>query len=320
MRIAFVGKGGSGKSTITSSFFLRLLEEKKTALLIDADLNIHIPSLLGVELPENKSLSKAINTTAIKTHLRGNSDRIESIKQMYKTTPPSEGVNHFRLRSDDYVLKNYATNIMSTGYLLAVGTYEDQEIGRSCYHTNLAIMENLLTFTCLENDQWIVADMVAGIDAFSNTLHAQFDLIVLIAEPTVEGVSVIEQYKKLSTASGMKNHVVILGNKVMDEDDAAYLAKSAGDIPYLGQIPFSSSLKNDRRKSATLSGEWAKSFLSDELFEAIKTETNEKKYTSEEYWERMFNLHRAYVSQDYVKNAVGDITNQIDSSYRPCIN
>ncbi|MGH9549742.1 MAG: hypothetical protein ACRD3W_10220, partial [Terriglobales bacterium] len=48
MKIAFVGKGGSGKSTLTS-LFIRYLQRNnnQSILAIDADLNMSLAGLLG---------------------------------------------------------------------------------------------------------------------------------------------------------------------------------------------------------------------------------------------------------------------------------
>lgn len=57
MRIAFVGKGGSGKITL-SAFFSQYIKDQAPVLVIDADLNMHLPSLLGFEeLPQEMHIS-----------------------------------------------------------------------------------------------------------------------------------------------------------------------------------------------------------------------------------------------------------------------
>lgn len=59
--------------------------------MIDADINMHLPSLLlGKAFPEEKYLSRSQNTTAIKTFLKGSNDRIQDLDSFRKTTPPAE--------------------------------------------------------------------------------------------------------------------------------------------------------------------------------------------------------------------------------------
>ncbi len=44
--------------------------------------------------------------------------------------------------------------------------------------------------------------MVAGVDAFANTLHAQFDLICLVVEPTKRSLEVFRHYLELAEEAG----------------------------------------------------------------------------------------------------------------------
>src|SRR4051812_7030725 len=106
-----------------------------------------------------------------------------------------------------------------------VGTYEPEDIGGGCYHGHLAILENLLSHLAPGPGDWVVCDMVAGTDAFANSLHAQFDAIVVVVEPTPESVTVARRYRELATAAGIADLVGFVGNKVADDTDLAYLRR-----------------------------------------------------------------------------------------------
>lgn len=49
MKIAFVGKGGSGKSTCAALFIHHLLRKKLAVIAVDADINTHLANLLGLK-------------------------------------------------------------------------------------------------------------------------------------------------------------------------------------------------------------------------------------------------------------------------------
>ncbi|MBO0849661.1 MAG: AAA family ATPase, partial [Pseudonocardia sp.] len=49
MRIAFVGKGGSGKTTLAALFTRYLAELGLSVLAIDADINQHLGQALGLD-------------------------------------------------------------------------------------------------------------------------------------------------------------------------------------------------------------------------------------------------------------------------------
>ncbi|MCX8008660.1 MAG: ATP-binding protein [Patescibacteria group bacterium] len=315
MRIAFVGKGGSGKSTITGLFFLHLVEQHLPVLCLDADLNIHIPKLLGVNIPSGQSLSTPKNVLAIRTYLKGNSSYIRSIDHFYKTTPPSTGVNLITVNSDNPIIKKFFYSYTNSSYVGIVGTYQDDEIGKSCYHTNLSICENILSFTKLNHNEWIVADMVAGIDAFSNTLHAQFDTLILVVEPTQESIHVFRQYQELAHSADIHNNLFVIGNKVEDSDDETFLKKNIPESIYLGFFPKYQILKKQRQENKPLSHDVLHYLNRDLLFKTQHVTEAHLKDPNERL-KKLHALHLSYIAQDYVRNAVGDISDQIDLTFR----
>ncbi len=314
MKIAFVGKGGSGKSTTTSLFIQYLLRNNKTVLAIDADINIHVSGLLGIERNPDLALSEHSNVALIRKHLKGDNNRIKDYKHIVKTTPPGKGSSLVSIDKEDYLIKKFAHKFADNGYYMFVGTYDSDEIGTACYHTNLAIFENILSHTVLKKDEWIVSDMVAGTDAFSNTLHAQFDAIILVIEPTPEGTSVYEQYMQLAKDAGVGENLYVVGNKIEDEADLEYLKQKIGD-KLLGGFMLKREIKQARQQDIPLDI----AILSEQelaLFERIVELIERKGEDREKKLHLLHELHKKYVAQDYIVNAYGDISDQIDVTFQ----
>jgi CO dehydrogenase maturation factor len=310
MRIAFVGKGGSGKSTVSSLFIQYLINKEKKVLAIDADINMHVSSLLGMKRNPDLALSEQDNAKQIRKYLKGQNNKIKNYKHIVKTTPPGIGSNLITLQDENDIIKKFSQKISDNSYYMFVGTYTSEEIGTACYHTNLAVFENILSHSVLKKDEWIVADMVAGTDAFSNTLHAQFDAIILVIEPTPEGVSVYEQYTKLASDAGVDKNLYVIGNKIEDETDLSYLKQKVGDR-LLGGFTLKKEIKQARQKDLPLNI----NILSNNEQNLLKSiiDLEEKKGVDHERKLRMLHeLHKKYVAQDYIINEHGDITSQID--------
>lgn len=85
--MAFVGKGGSGKTTLAALMARRLAAEP--LLAIDADINQHLAAALGAG-EEEAVLLPALgdHLDLIKRYLKGDNPRISCISSMVKTTPP----------------------------------------------------------------------------------------------------------------------------------------------------------------------------------------------------------------------------------------
>jgi CO dehydrogenase maturation factor len=309
LRVAFVGKGGSGKSTLAGLFIQKLRSQDEEVLAVDADINQHLAKLIDADLNQDKGLSRSENSSDIKEYLTEENDRVKSPSHVYKTTPPAEGSKLINFNEDDYILSKYGERPDEGTFFLHVGTYEEEGIGTSCYHTDLAVFENILSHLSLE-DEWLVTDMVAGTDAFSNTLHAQFDAIFLIVEPTPEGIEVYKQYRKLSKEAGMYENVYLVGNKVIDEEDREYLRENVED-EFLGFMEFSREIKKSRQRGKPVNPE----ILPENLFEKIREASEKSEMEDEKRLKRIHELHRKYAGQEYVVNAVGDITDQIDEEF-----
>lgn len=314
MRIAFVGKGGSGKTTGAALFSLFLSNNSHNVTVIDADINIHLSELLGFERSEEeKHLSNPKISASIKRHLIGKNNRIRNIEEFKKTTPPARGSNLFNpLDKEDFLIKNYALKSGNLN-LLTVGTYDKDSIGKSCYHLNLTILENILSHT-KDDFSFILSDMVAGTDAFANTLHSQFDALILIIEPTKKSLNVYEQYSTLAKEAGVFDNLFVIGNKVANEDDKTFIEKYIPIEKLIGCIPFSNYLKNHDKLGGKINlaelEEEVINFLMNMEKKLIDLGVNKK--------ERLFklhNLHLKYSSQESVISAFGDLTTQIDKSF-----
>src|SRR3954454_24559348 len=104
MQIAFVGKGGSGKTTLSSLFIRHLAAADAPVVAVDADINQHLGAALG--LPEDVAAAlpaMGARLPLIKEYLRGSNPRIVSADTRIKPTPPGRGSRLLRVREDNPV-------------------------------------------------------------------------------------------------------------------------------------------------------------------------------------------------------------------------
>lgn len=224
MRIAFVGKGGSGKTTLAALFTRYLAELGYPVLAIDADINQHLGQALGLA---DDQAPRALGSEMawLKNHLRGDNPRVPSAEMMIKTTPPGRGSRTVRLDQDDEVLRRHA--VASGGArLMVTGEFDSDDIGVSCYHAKTGAVELYLNHLHDGPGEYVVVDMTAGADAFASGLFSRFDLTVLVSEPTRRGVGVYRQYT--ANSEGHPIALRVVGNKVTDASDADYLRAQVG--------------------------------------------------------------------------------------------
>jgi CO dehydrogenase maturation factor len=231
MKIAFVGKGGSGKTTLSALFIRHLAAAGLPVIAVDADINQHLGPALGLTDTQAAQLpALGAHLPQIKEYLRGSNPRIGSADQMIKTTPPGAGSRLLRIVEENPIYAACARPVAldeGSVRLMVTGVFTEEDLGVACYHSKVGAVELLLNHLTDGPGEYLVTDMTAGSDSFASGLFTRFDLTFLVAEPTRKGISVYRQYKEYARDFGVALRVV--GNKVQSADDLAYLRREVGD-------------------------------------------------------------------------------------------
>ncbi len=236
MRIAFLGKGGSGKTTTSASFIRHASKSRPYVLAIDADVNAHLAGALALE-GEISQLGQLYSQ--LTGYLKGTRSDLGD-KPMIMTTPPSLQSNFVRCRPDDELIGKYALQQGNIA-LLTVGKYEQADVGSSCYHGKLSGAISVLHHLLDGDNDVVVADNTAGTDAVATSLWFAYDLRVVVVEPSKKSVQVYKDFIALLPELAATTYVV--GNKVEGAEDEAFLTAQVGADRLLGFIPLSRHLK-----------------------------------------------------------------------------
>lgn len=308
MKIAFVWKWWSWKTTLTSLFIKNLLSENKKVIAVDADINVWLASGLWIYVDNDKYLSKDSNVFSIRKKLIHNNDKILSVSHFVKTTPPTKKSYIIEFWDSDF-FDNFSSYSDEKIKFFHVWTYEKDEIWISCYHTHLSILENIVSHTNLNKNEFMVVDMVAWNDSFSNTLHSQFDVMFLIVEPTVESINMIKKFLELSNHSNESSKIIFIWNKIEDNDDLDFIKSSWINLNFY--FPYNKNFKKYRREWIMILDNDLKYKFNDilkYLDENIIIDKNKKLFD-------LYNLHKKYIELDYIKTPLWDLSNQIDLDF-----
>jgi CO dehydrogenase maturation factor len=228
MKIAFVGKGGAGKTTLAALFARHLAAASPGAplLAVDADINQHLAAALGLAEDEAATLpALGDHLPDIKQYLRGTNPRIASAAAMVKTTPPGRGSRLLRVDGPNPLYDGLVRPV--GGVRLAVtGPFAPDDLGVACYHSKVGAVELMLNHLVDGPGEYVVVDMTAGADSFASGLFTRFDLTVLVCEPTLRSTGVYRQYTGYAREFDVP--VVVVGNKVDDESDVDFLRVHVG--------------------------------------------------------------------------------------------
>ena len=242
MKIAFAGKGGSGKTTLSSLFIRHLAGQGLPVVAIDADINQHLAEALGAG---GQPPAMGAHLARIKEHLRGGNPRIPSAAAMVKTTPPGRGSRLLRPGGPDPV-HALAVGTPCGALLMAAGPFSDDDLGVACYHSKTGAVELYLNHLADGPGEYVVTDCTAGADSFASGLFTRFDLTVLVVEPTRKGVGVYRQWRDY--AAGCDVALAVVGNKVQTPADVAFLREHAGQdlLAWIGDEPAVRAMEQGR--------------------------------------------------------------------------
>jgi CO dehydrogenase maturation factor len=237
MRIAFLGKGGSGKTTTAGAFARWVALNKGSVLAIDADLNCHLGEVLGMD-GTPADLGQSFEEIA--QYVRGQREDLGD-KPIISTTPPSPKSTLIRPRPDDPLIARFC--IKKNGItFLRVGGFASEDTGASCYHTKLSSLCVLLNHMADAKNEYVVVDATAGIDTVATPLSVAYDLMVFVVEPTKKSIQVVLDYLEIDPLSREK--MVVVPNKVVDPKDLEYIAGQLGFLKLTGAITQSAALRD----------------------------------------------------------------------------
>jgi CO dehydrogenase maturation factor len=311
MRIAFVGKGGSGKTTTSALSGRYLASQKLPVMAIDADINQHLGLALGASAEVAASVPPlGIEIGKVKQYLRGSNSRIVSNEQMAKTTPPGRGSNLLSLQTPNPIWSHFERRINGVR-MLATGPFDEADLGVKCYHSKVGAVELILNHLLDVAGEYVIVDMTAGADSFASGMFTKFDLTVLVAEPTLKGVGVYQQYKHYAKDHDVK--LVVVGNKVETVEDVEFLRQHVGNdlLTWLERSNYVRSLeKGQRRDFAELEP------FNLEALKVIKRALDVVPKDWDKFYAQALEFHRRNAASWANEAAGADLTKQIDPDFK----
>jgi len=184
MIIGILGKGGSGKSSLSTNL-VNFLANKAKVLAIDADHNMDLTFNLSVQ-KEFPYLGDAMSDIKKACGL----DEQENYRNAVLKGKP--GV--FKLSPKDNFTEKYTLNISENLSLMSAGPQtEDVLTDKSCSHILFTPLKVYLPMLMLSLREYVIVDEKAGADGASSGIPTGFDVALVVAEPTPHSTKTANQ-------------------------------------------------------------------------------------------------------------------------------
>lgn len=235
MKIAFVGKGGSGKSSVSWLAVKTLEDMGSMVLAIDADHNMDLTSNLGLN-PETTPLMHTTERAFMEMIGMAKEDTLSNVVNKKEDSLPS-----FTLSPQDTYTSSITTKVSKNLSLINVGLGSpDVMFSTKCAHGLSGPLKYYLGLLD-EKDDFVVIDSVAGADMLNYGLYAGIDAVIGVVEPHRNSIKVFEQIEDICRKSLIPCFVII--NKPTDNDFYKdFISKNTEKI--LGEIPFDENVMN----------------------------------------------------------------------------
>jgi len=190
MVIGFLGKGGSGKSSIATLVNNHLISEGNKVLAVDADHNMDLAyNIVGAESESMIQFGASYDELQELSGYTGEAYDSYVIKQ-------KEPVYSFS-KPDSYSEK-YASKLGDNQYLMIAGEHTENILhGQRCSHTLSTPMKVYLPLLDLNEDEYVVVDYLAGSDGVATGVVTGMDFVVVVVEDTPHSVKAAKQITDL---------------------------------------------------------------------------------------------------------------------------
>ena len=232
MKIAVSGKGGVGKTTISSMIAHGLAERGKSVLAIDADPNGSLAEALGYEQEKKGRITPLIEQKAL-------------IEERTGSRPGDMG-GYFVLnpRVDDLVEK-FSVEVDGIRVIVMGGL---KEALTGCYCSENALLRSFLRHLMVERDEWVILDMEAGFEHLTRGTAQSVDLLLIVVEPGSRSIGTAKKLAALARQAGIPEIGYIV-NKLYTGDQIREISSLLGSADIRAAIPF-----DDKAVEADLKG------------------------------------------------------------------
>ncbi|MBT3362983.1 MAG: AAA family ATPase [Chloroflexi bacterium] len=232
MKLAITGKGGVGKTTLSSLLARLYASEGRKVTAIEANLDQNLAMALGFTPEEAQSIKPIAELTDLIEERTG--ARPGTHAPLYKLNPKVDDI------AERFSLTKNGVRLLLLG---AVKTG-----GSGCFCPESALLKTLMTYLILGKTDVLIMDMDAGVEHMSRGTTESVDAFIIVVEPGKRSLATAETIRNMASDLGIKK-CYIVGNKITSDKDKQFIRDNSDNFEVLGFISL-----DDKVREADLQG------------------------------------------------------------------
>ena len=229
MKVAVTGKGGVGKTTLSSTLARLYAAEGRTVLAADVDPDANLGLALGLTEEEVNAI---VPISKMRTLVE-------------ERTGATYANKFFKLNPQVSDIPDKFSKEINGVKLLVMGTVETG--GTGCVCPEHVMLKSILSALVFRKDDVVVMDMEAGLEHLGRGTASMMDQFIVVIEPGARSIQTYEKVKQLAADLGITK-VNVVANKVRDEGDREFIRSRIPAENLLGFISYNPEVIDaDRR-------------------------------------------------------------------------